>query len=176
MNIGNWEERVSKNNGDNGPQTQAHQRNAMNFGMGYGGMGYGGMGMGMGMGMGYGMNMLSPENPLSWLYSLNYMFISLNQIVGVIGMNSHALYRVYLQAYVVIEKMLKSIRTSKFRRWLQRKSQKSALLRFLFMLSSMFVASQVLRAVSMMGGARFLQDMMRNRRGARALGGSLRDI
>jgi hypothetical protein len=125
------------NRNNPGQQIPAQQRNyggtPMNYGYGMYGMGpYGG----------YGMNSLY-SGPMMYIQSFNYFIMSIGHFFDLIGVSSHAL----IEGIYAIGKMLKDlemkIRTSEFRRWLQQKSKKSKLLRFLFILSSMAIAVQL---------------------------------
>mmetsp|Transcript_21270 Transcript_21270/g.35628 ORF Transcript_21270/g.35628 Transcript_21270/m.35628 type:complete len:278 (+) Transcript_21270:134-967(+) len=109
---------------------------------GMGGMGYGG-GM-MGYGMGYGMGGMM-GGPMAILYSINYFIAMIGQLTAMLGMSSQAVWHLFGIAKEALIKLEKIIRTSEFRRWLQRKSRKSPLLRYLFVVSSMLLTSQVIR-------------------------------
>jgi hypothetical protein len=120
------------------------------YGMGgYGGMGYGMYGMGYG-GMGYGgMGMLM--GPMAWINSINYLFMTVHQLVGMLGMNSHLFVNMVKGLSLSLQRFEATIRQSSFRFWLQQKSKKSKLLRFIFVLASMALAAQ---------GARFFRDAL----------------
>lgn len=107
---------------------------------GYGG-GYGSPFM---MG-GYGMMAGGGGGPMSFIYSINYSIAMMGQVMAMLGMSSQAithLYHMATEAYVNAER---AIRQSSIRRWFQQKSRKSALFRWLCVLSSMLAASQVVR-------------------------------
>jgi len=120
------------------------------YGMGMGMMGGYGMGMGMmGMGMGMGMNpMLGILNgPMTLIYSLNYLVMSLGQVMEVLGMNAHTIMHLYRTAFEAYQQIAERIRTSETRRWLQRKCKKSRLLRFLLVVASCAVVGSGLKVI-----------------------------
>lgn len=111
-----------------------------------GGMGMGGMGMGMGMGgMGYGGYGMPYGNPLASIfmgpmqivYSINYFIMCLGQVGDLLGMSSTALTQLSQQLLHYAKQFEIFLRKSTFRRWLQRKSKKSALFRWVCVLVSM---------------------------------------
>lgn len=122
-----------------------------------------GMGMGMGMGMmgmhpfatgmtgfpyspmmgGYGG--AGMMGPFSFIYSLNYFIASFSQIVNMLGANSFMVVELFHTIKNVLKDVEMNIRRSAFRKWIQRKSKKSAVFRYLFVLSSMFITSQLIR-------------------------------
>mmetsp|Transcript_23052 Transcript_23052/g.52176 ORF Transcript_23052/g.52176 Transcript_23052/m.52176 type:complete len:137 (-) Transcript_23052:66-476(-) len=99
------------------------------------------MGMGMGMG-GYGMGM---GGPMGMLYTVNYFISMVGQVTAMLGMGSQAVGHLFVVARDALLKLEKTIRQSEIRRWLQRKSHKSPILRFLFIVSSVLLASQIVR-------------------------------
>jgi len=117
---------------------------------GYGGVGGGfggsaGMGAMMGLSSMMGMYGLgSMGGPLSWLYSLNYFVSSLGIMYEWFGMNSHAILQLYHSTLGMIRRLVMIIRQSSFRRWLQQKSRKSAVVRFLFVVITMGIVSQAI--------------------------------
>ena len=116
-------------------------------------MGYGGYGMGMGSmyGMGYGMmgygGMGMMMGPLSFINSINYFIMSIGQIFSMVGMSSHALSGTFQNIVTALKHLELSIRQSEFRRWLQLKSKKSKVLRFVFVISAMAISMQGARMV-----------------------------
>ena len=118
------------------------------YGMGMGMMGGYGMGMGMGM-MGMGMNpMLGMLNgPMTLIYSLNYLVMSLGQVMEVLGMNAHTIMHLYRTAFEAYQQIAERIRTSETRRWLQRKCKKSRLLRFLLVVASCAVVGSGIKVI-----------------------------
>eukprot|EP01035_Chromulina_nebulosa_P031311 gene31311-biopygen20105 len=59
--------------------------------------------------------------------------------------NSFMVYQLFHTVQNALKDLEIAIRRSAFRRWLQRKSRKSAVLRYLFVFSSMVITSQLLR-------------------------------
>jgi hypothetical protein len=113
----------------------------MNMGMGNMGMG-GYMGYGMGLGLG-GMGMIGGYGPFSWIYSLNYFVNSLGMMLNMIGMSSHAIIHLYHAAYEQVNVLMNIVKNSEVRRWLQRKSRQSRVLRYIFIKTAMAAVSQV---------------------------------
>jgi len=113
---------------------------------------YNQLGMGMGMGMNPYMGLpYSPMmggmmgGPFSFIYSLNYFVSSFAQGISMLSANSFVLYQLFHTVQSALKDFELAIRRSAFRRWLQRKSRKSAVLRYLFVFSSMVITSQLLR-------------------------------
>eukprot|EP01036_Dinobryon_divergens_P022532 gene22532-30796_t len=113
---------------------------------------YNQLGMGMGMGMNPYMGMpFSPMmggmmgGPFSFIYSLNYFVSSFAQGISMLSANSFMVYQLFHTVQNALKDLEIAIRRSAFRRWLQRKSRKSAVLRYLFVFSSMVITSQLLR-------------------------------
>lgn len=127
-------------------------------GMGYGGMGYGGMGYGMGGMMGGGM-MGGMMGPMNMIYSVNYFIAMIGQVTTMLGMSTQAVGHLYHMAREALFKAEQSVRQSEMRRWLQRKSKQSPLLRWLLILTSMLAASQIIRFL------RYLIEMQMKRKG-----------
>ena len=75
---------------------------------------------------------------MTLIYSLNYLVASLGQIMEVLGMNAHSLLHLYRTSFAAYEQLVERVRTSETRRWLQRKCNKSQLLRFLLVAASSF--------------------------------------
>jgi hypothetical protein len=111
------------------------------YGGGMGGSSMGGMyGMGMGMGMMGGMfpmmsGMLG-NGLISRLYSLQYTVQSVTYMWHMAQMNSHVIVQAYYDSLERFNSILMAIRTSEFRRVIQRKCRKSQLFRLLFMLAA----------------------------------------
>lgn len=140
------------------PQRMNQNQNTNNMNGGrYGGMygggmngGYGGYGGGMyGMGMGMGMSPMM-MGPFSWIYSLNNMIHSIPMMMDVLGMNSQMLLKILNQVYAMLTNICKMIKTSQFRRFLQQKSKRSKVLRVIFIVVSMGLASQAVRLVKLL--------------------------
>lgn len=125
-------------------------------GTGYGGMGYGVGGMGYG-GMGYGMGGMM--GPMNMIYSINYFIAMIGQITTMLGMSTQAVGHLYHIAREALLRVEQTIRQSEVRRWLQRKSKQSPLLRGMLVLASMLAASQVVRFL------RFLVELQMKRSG-----------
>ena len=106
---------------------------------GYGG-GYGSPFM---MG-GYGM-MAGGGGPMSFIYSINYSIAMMGQVMAMLGMSSQAITHLYHMATEACVNAERAIRQSSIRKWFQQKSRKSALFRWLCVLSTMLAASQVVR-------------------------------
>lgn len=110
--------------------------------------GYGGYGMGMGFGGmgGYGGGGLM-MGPLNFFYSINYFINSITQVLYMLGMNSHVLFDSINSIKQLLLKLEITVRNSEFRKWLQQKSKKSKIIRYAFVLISMFLASQTVQIV-----------------------------
>jgi hypothetical protein len=94
---------------------------------------------------GYGMMAGGGGGPMGFIYSINYSIAMMGQVMTMLGMSSQAithLYHMATEAYVNAER---AIRQSSIRRWFQQKSRRSALFRWLCVLSTMLAASQVVR-------------------------------
>ena len=125
------------------------------MGGGYGGYGGGGMyGMG-GMGMGMGSHMMM--GPFSWIYSLNNIVHSIPMMLDVLGMNSQMLYHIFNETCALLMKIINLVKRSDFRRFLQQKSRRSKMLRFVFIIGSMGLASQALRLAKLIADYHFSQ-------------------
>lgn len=104
-----------------------------------GGMGYyGGMGYGIG-GMGGMMG------PMGMIYSINYFISTIGQFASMLGMSTHAVTHLLCMARESLVKLEKTVRQSEFRRWLQKKSEKSSMFRWAVIIVSMLAATQVVR-------------------------------
>ena len=113
---------------------------------------YNQLGMGMGMGMNPYMGLpYSPMmggmmgGPFSFIYSLNYFMSNFAHGISMLSANSFVLYQLFHTVQSALKDLEMAIRRSAFRRWLQRKSRKSVVLRYLFVFSSMVITSQLLR-------------------------------
>ena len=115
---------------------------------GMGGMGgmYG-MGMGMSMGMFPMMSGMLGNGLISRLYSLQYMVQSLTYMWHMAHMNSHVLVQAYHDALQKYQDILMMIRTSEFRRVIQRKCKKSRLFQFLFVVASSALAAAAVKLI-----------------------------
>jgi hypothetical protein len=115
---------------------------------GMGGMGgmYG-MGMGMSMGMFPMMSGMLGNGLISRLYSIQYMVQSLTYMWHMASMNSHLLVQGYHDALKRYNEILMQIRTSEFRRVIQRKCKKSRLFQFLFVLASSALAAAAVKLI-----------------------------
>lgn len=124
-----------------GLRQQQYAMNRPQTTMGYG-MGYGfPMGMGYGYGMGYGMQ---GAGPLSWMYTLSQLVNVVGQLHAMVSMNAHALSHMYHQLIENINTFYNVLKNTKVRRWLQRKSKKSKLFRYiLIFLSAVITAKAV---------------------------------
>jgi hypothetical protein len=116
--------------------------NPMSFGQ-FGGL-YGGFPLSPMMG-GYGSPMLM--GPFQIIHSVNYFFANATQMAHMLGANSYVLVQLFCTAKEALKDMELLIRRSAFRRWLQRKSKKSAVLRYVFVFASMAIATQLVRIV-----------------------------
>ncbi len=88
--------------------------------------------------------------PFSWLYSINYMVFAVGQFIEVIKMNSQHFVNMYNQLSRTIRLYCQYVFNSKFRKWLQTKSKQNKILRFLFILSSIAIASQTARLLRLL--------------------------
>jgi hypothetical protein len=144
---------------------------AQGGGMGYGGMGmnrgygggYGGMGM---MGMGYGMGMMgmgmgNGQGPMAWLSSLNYFVYAIGQFMTLMDMNANNIMRTYYTVRDTLTNAIHVIKHSSVRRWLQRKSKKSVILRWVFIFGSMILVHQVYRLVRFIMNLHKIQNAQR---------------
>jgi hypothetical protein len=93
---------------------------------------------------GYNSGMMGP---FGWIYSINYFIMNMGQVMDMLGMNTHALLLLVKKLRDLIKRIELAVRHSEFRRWLQRKSKKSQLLRFLFVFTAMAVTSQIIKLV-----------------------------
>lgn len=132
-------------------QLGSYNQGVIGSGAGYGrpdssyASGYRFAGNPMTMGYGYGYGMMNPYamGPLYFIQNINYFVMSIGHFFDLIGMSSHALLET-LRSFIALLKQLEmKIRTSEFRRWLQRKSRKSRLLRFLFVIASTALSIQI---------------------------------
>jgi hypothetical protein len=96
---------------------------------------------------GYNSGMMGP---FSWIYSINYFIMNMGQVMDMLGMNTHALLLLVKKLRDLIKRIELAVRHSEFRRWLQRKSKKSQLLRFLFVFTAMAVTSQIIKLVRLL--------------------------
>eukprot|EP01038_Epipyxis_sp_PR26KG_P012125 gene12125-16232_t len=141
-----------------------HIRNNNTHPIGYNNMGYGGYGGGYGMGMGMGMGMMGMgggyqmAGPMNLIYSVNYFIAMVSQIMMMIGMNSQAITQIFYQLSTVLSEFEVTVRKSSFRRWIQRKSKQSKILRFIFVFCSMLIASQAYRLIKFGIGQYFIGD------------------
>ncbi len=87
------------------------------------------------------------NGPMNFIYSVNYFIGILSQMYHMVGMNAHVAVHLFQSTSMLLLKLENVVRTSEFRRWIQRKSKKSAVLRYLFVLSSMAIVGQVVRLV-----------------------------
>jgi|EP01040_Poterioochromonas_malhamensis_P001180 hypothetical protein len=113
--------------------------------VGYGRMGAYGGGYPVGLGYGYGYGMMNPYTmgPLYFIQNITYFMMSIGHMFDLVGVSSQALLET-LRAFMALLKQIEmKIRTSQFRRWLQRKSKKSKILRFIFVLFSMALSIQL---------------------------------
>ena len=119
--------------------------------MGGGGFGYFGNPMlnFMMPGMFNGSGTSSEGNPLfttlQYLQSLSYLIYSLGQMFDMIGMNANSIINGYNMIYNMVQKLIHIAKTSHFRKWMQSKSKKSKVVRFLFVILSMVATSLAMR-------------------------------
>ena len=97
------------------------------------------MGMGMGMGGGGGI--------IGTLYSINYFINSLSMMYQ---MNSAHIAHSYNNLKMLLCRVIKIAKESKLRLFLQRKSKKSKVLKFLFVIIAMFGVSQTYRLLRLL--------------------------
>lgn len=83
--------------------------------------------------------------PMSMVYSINYFIAMMGQLTAMFGMSVQAIGPLYQTARDSLVQLERSIRQSEVRRWLQRKSAQSPLLRAMLVLASMLAASQAVR-------------------------------
>jgi hypothetical protein len=88
------------------------------------------------MGIGYGFG------PMRIINNINYFFIAISQFMDIIGASSQALFHVCTSLAASLKILYLSIRQSSFRRWIQRKSKQSKLLRVIFVLTAIVGAYQ----------------------------------
>lgn len=89
------------------------------------------------IGMGYGFG------PMRIINNIHYFFIAISQFMDIIGVSSQALFHVCSSLVASLKLLYLSIRQSSFRRWVQRKSKQSKLLRIIFVLTAMISAYQL---------------------------------
>ena len=94
------------------------------------------MGIGMGMGMFPMMSGMLGNGIVSQLYSLQYTVQSLTYMWHMAYMNSHTVVQGYHRALESYKDIVMKIRTSEFRRVVQRKCRRSKLFQFLFVVAS----------------------------------------
>ncbi len=80
---------------------------------------------------------------MGFLYTMNYFVSMASQAVYFLGMNSHRIAEAMKSAKAALVNLEKIVRQSEFRRWMQRKSKKSAILRYLFVFTSAVLAHQL---------------------------------
>lgn len=97
--------------------------------------------------------------PMNMIYSVNYFIAIMGQMTTMLGMSTQAVGQLYHMAREGLFRVEQSIRQSEMRRWLQRKSKQSPLLRCMLILASMLAASQVVRFL------RYLIEMQMKRKG-----------
>lgn len=89
---------------------------------------------GMGGGSGDGNPLMTS---LQYLQGLSYVVYSLGQMFDMIGMNASSIYQGYLMIYNMIQKLILIAKNSSFRKWMQSKSKKSKIVRYVFVVLSM---------------------------------------
>jgi hypothetical protein len=99
-----------------------------------------GMGMGMGGSVGGGGN-----NPIAWIYSINQMIYSVSYALDMIGMNSQAIQLLFHRLFQLYIDIVKYVKQSKVRKWLQEKSKKSKLFRIFIIVTSMVMTFQIVK-------------------------------
>jgi hypothetical protein len=114
----------------------------MGMGMGMGMMGgYGGMGM-MGMGgMGYGMGVTS------WLYSINQFVYSIQAVVEMAGMSVFGLIALARTALAKLRWLWALSMNSSWRRWLQRKTKHTRIVRWLVIFLGMALSASLVKII-----------------------------
>lgn len=109
-----------------------------------------GLGYTPNMAYGYGYGMMNPYyhstmDPLYFIHQINYYILSIGRFFDLIGIGSQAFLEI-LQSFLTLLKSLEmKLRTSSFRHWLQRKSKRSKLLRFCFVMISMMISFHLSR-------------------------------
>ncbi len=111
-------------------------------------------------------------NPMSFIYSMNYFISMVSQVAYVLSMNSHMFMDSCRTVSAMVSGLEKLVRQSELRRWLQRKSKKSAVLRYVFVLSSMAIAAQLYRLARNLV-MNYLQRRTPHLVGAESSGGAL---
>lgn len=131
------------NNGSNNPQYRRpqfgpHGRSQYGF---YGNPMMNFMMPGMSGGVGDGNPLITS---LQYLQGLSYVVYSLGQMFDMIGMNASSIYQGYLMIYSMIQKLVLIAKNSSFRKWMQTKSKKSRIVRYLFVALSMVATYSVI--------------------------------
>eukprot|EP01034_Spumella_vulgaris_P024082 gene24081-30385_t len=80
---------------------------------------------------------------MNFLCTMNYFVSMASQAVYFLGMNSHRIVDAVKTAKAALVNLEKIVRQSEFRRWMQRKSKKSVILRYLFVFMSAVLAHQL---------------------------------
>lgn len=106
------------------------------------------------MGMGYGMNYFNPymqtNGILSWIYTINYGIQSIGQMYHLFHMNANSLQQSYFQFLENWKSFIKLLKNSSFRKWLQKKSQKSKLIRSLFIIFAIGLTIQAMKLAKLL--------------------------
>lgn len=117
-----------------------------------GGMGMMGMGMGMGypgmygMGMGMGYSPLM-GGPMALLGNINYIILGVGQFITMLGMSSTMFVGMYQSLVNTYQHFETIIRQSSLRRWVQKKCKKSAMFRFIIVLTTMAIVGTASKLV-----------------------------
>jgi hypothetical protein len=83
--------------------------------------------------------------PFGFIYSINYFITNFSQALSMLNANSFVVIELFYTILRVVKDVELAVRRSSFRRWLQRKSKKSVILRYIFVLASMAITSQLMR-------------------------------
>ena len=131
------------------PNNFSHVHNPPNTPLMGASMGAYPLGMMLG-GMSMGMSGMMNNSLFSWLYSINYFITSIAMLFDV----NSPMYMVFCQLYtnvrMSVNRLVTIVKSSAIRRWLQRKSKQSKVLRVVIILISMAVASQSIKLVRLL--------------------------
>jgi hypothetical protein len=89
------------------------------------------------------MMMMGGHGPFQLIHNINYFIYSIGHLFDFVGYASYGLLETCKSLLNLLKRLEMKIRSSEFRRWLQKKSRKSAMLRFLFLLCSVALSFQL---------------------------------
>eukprot|EP01041_Mallomonas_annulata_P013622 gene13622-28924_t len=115
-------------------------------GYGMGGGGYGGMMGGYGGMMGgYGMPNNGLSNMIGALYGVNHILMSVGQLIQIIGGNSQNILMQIEKLRQFVHDVCIALRSPAIERWIKRHISRSKMLRWVLVVLSMTITSQIMR-------------------------------